>query len=238
MIPQGVVVLVTGATGALGRVVAAIVAEQAGLRLALTARRETVLQELSAELQGPGREIMAHAADLGDPGDVTRLIAAVGERWGGVDILLNTAGGWAGGVRVGELALEDWEGMLALNLRTAFLINRAVLPYMAERGWGRIVNVGSRSAEEPGFKQAPYNVAKAAVVMLTRSVARDYAAKGITANVVLPSIIDTPNNRQQMADADWKRWVPPEEIARLMLYLCSDEAASINGAAIPIYGRA
>jgi NAD(P)-dependent dehydrogenase (short-subunit alcohol dehydrogenase family) len=107
---------------------------------------------------------------------------------------------------------------------------------MLERGWGRIINIGSRSAVEPGTRQAQYNVSKAAVVSLTQSIANDYKRKGITANVILPSTIDTPSNRQHSPDADFTRWVQPQDLAALMLYLCSDAAGSITGAAIPVYG--
>ena len=124
-----------------------------------------------------------------------------------------------------------------MNLRSAFLINRAVLPYMASRGWGRIVNIASRAAESPAARQAAYNVAKAGVVALTGSIAAEYRRQGIAANVILPAIIDTPANRAQMPDGDTSRWVKPEELAQLMLYLCSEEAGSLNGASIPVYGR-
>ncbi|MFW6137902.1 MAG: SDR family oxidoreductase, partial [Spirochaetota bacterium] len=123
------------------------------------------------------------------------------------------------------------------NLHSAFLVNRAVLPHMMDEGWGRIINFGSRAAVKPGQRQAGYNVSKAGVVSLTSSVALEYRLKGITANAVLPSIVDTPANRKAMPDSDFSRWVKPEQIASLALFLCSEEAADINGAAIPVYGK-
>jgi len=108
---------------------------------------------------------------------------------------------------------------------------------MLKKGWGRIVNIASRAAESPGPKQAAYNAAKAGVVALTASIAAEYRRNGIAANAILPSIIDTPQNRSQMPDADRSRWVKPEEIAALVLFLLSDEGGCMNGAAIPVYGR-
>jgi NAD(P)-dependent dehydrogenase (short-subunit alcohol dehydrogenase family) len=234
---QDKVILVTGATGALGRVVARTMAAT-GARVALTARRQEALDALVDELdaEGSGR-VWAQAADLAVAQDVERLVSALAERWGGVDILLNTAGGWRGGVRVADVSEEEWDFMLDMNLRSAFLINRAVLPYMVKQGWGRIVNVGSSSAVAPRARGAQYAVSKAGVVALTAAIAADYRRSGVAANVILPSIIDTPANRRGMPDADTSRWVKPQEIAELMLFLCSEAGGSLNGASVPVYGR-
>lgn len=233
---QDKVVLITGATGALGRVTARTFAET-GARLALTARQKRGLEELVAELNLPDERVLTFAADLTVASEVNSLVEAVTVRWGGVDILLNLVGGWRGGVRLAELSEEEWTATLGMNLHAAFLINRAVLPHMASRGWGRIINIASRAAVEPAARQAAYNVAKAGVVALTASIAAEYRRQGIAANVILPSIIDTPQNRAQMPDADVSRWVKPEALAALMLYLCSEEGGQLNGAAIPVYGR-
>ncbi|MFH1085242.1 MAG: SDR family NAD(P)-dependent oxidoreductase [Chloroflexota bacterium] len=229
------VVLVTGAIGALGGAVARA-AFAAGARVAITGRRREVLDALTSELDPGGARTLAVAADLAVEADVQRLVEAVAAHWGGVDCLLNVAGGWRGGKSVAEMELAEWDEVMAMNLRSAFLINRAVLPSMAKRGWGRIVNVGSIAAEQPGAQRAAYNVSKAGVVSLTQSIAAEYRRKGIAANVILPSVIDTAANRAGMAKADTSRWVPPEAIAELMLFLCSDAGASLNGASIPVYG--
>lgn len=233
---QDKVVLITGATGALGRVVARHFAAT-GVRLALTARQQRALDELAAELGLPAECLLTFAADLAVAKEVAALMEAVAARWGGVDILLNLAGGWRGGARLAELSEEEWVATLEMNLHSAFLINRAVLPYMLSRGWGRIINIASRAAAEPAARQAAYNVAKAGIVSLTASIAAEYRRQGIAANAILPSIIDTPQNRAQMPDADVSRWVKPEALAALMLHLCSEEGGQLNGAAIPVYGR-
>jgi len=219
-----------------GQVVARVFAK-AGARLALTARRTPALAGLAGELELPDDRALLFAADLTVAEEVQALADAVTARWGGADVLLNIAGGWRGGSRVADLSEAEWDAAMGMNLRSAFLVNRAVLPYMAQQRWGRIVNVASKAAREPRGRQAAYNVAKAGVVALTASIAAEYRRRGVAANVVLPSIIDTPNNRAQMPDADSSRWVRPEELARIMLFLCSDEGGSLNGAAIPVYGR-
>jgi len=151
-------------------------------------------------------------------------------------VLLNTVGGWSGSRPVGETPLEEWDRMLALNLRSAFLLSRAVLSLILESGWGRIVHVSSKAAVAPRAKQAAYAVAKMGLITLTEVIAAEIKGSGVTANVILPSIIDTPANRDAMPKADPRKWVEPARIAATMRFLCSDDAASINGARIPIYG--
>ena len=233
---QDKVVLITGATGALGHVVARIFAET-GARLVLTGRRQQALAGLAAEIGLPAERALTLPADLAVAKEVGALVEAVAARWGGADILLNIAGGWRGGTRLVELTEEEWDTTLEMNLRSAFLINRAVLPYMVSRGWGRIINIASRAAVEPGARQAAYNISKAGIVALTASIAAEYRRQGVAANAIMPSIIDTAQNRAQTPDADFSRWVKPEALAALMLYLCGEEGGSLNGAAIPVYGR-
>lgn len=230
------VVVITGATGALGRVVSRAFAET-GARLALTGTRHEALAELAAELGLLEGRVLLRAADLARAADAQSFVEAVLARWGRIDVLLNLVGGWAKSGPLAEVTDDAWDGMLDLNLRTCLNMCRAVLPSMEERGWGRIVNMGARSAVEPGARQPPYNVAKAAVVALTRSIAADYRRLGVAANVILPSTIDTPANRATMGSADPSRWVKPEDLAAAMLFLCSEEGGGLNGAVIPIFGR-
>ncbi len=229
------VALITGATGDVGKVVSARMAE-AGYRLVLTARSNETLCKLISQLKVNKERVIAHAADLAHPDSVNKLIQASRDKWGGVDILINIAGGWKGGKLFEEVTDEEWNAALRLNLQTAFLINRAVIPHMAQLKWGRIINFASKAAVIPGPRQAAYNVSKAAVIALTQSIAVEYRRKGIAANVILPSIIDTPANREQMPDMDYSRWVTPDQLAEFILFLCTEQGSGLNGASIPMYG--
>jgi NAD(P)-dependent dehydrogenase (short-subunit alcohol dehydrogenase family) len=139
---------------------------------------------------------------------------------------------------VAEISDETWDKMMNVNVRTAFCCIRAALKPMQAAGQGRIVAVGTRMAVEPSPNFAAYAVSKAALVALIKNVAAEGQKFGVTANVILPSTIDTPANRAAMPKADFSRWVKPESIAKLLDYLVSDAAADSSGAVIPIYGRA
>jgi NAD(P)-dependent dehydrogenase (short-subunit alcohol dehydrogenase family) len=157
---------------------------------------------------------------------------------GPLDALVHLVGGFAGGSPVAETSDETWDKMMNVNLRTAFCCIRAALKPMQAAGRGRVVAVGTRMAVEPTPNFAAYAVSKAALVALVKNVAAEGEQFGVTANVVLPSVIDTPVNRAAMPKADFSRWVKPESIAKLLVFLVSDAAADTSGAVIPIYGRA
>ncbi len=233
---DGKVVLISGATGALGSAVARDFARKTGARLALTGRSEQKLERLATEVGLAAERIFTTPADVAQADGVRDLVEGIVARFGGVDVLLNTVGGWSGGKPLGDTPVEEWDRLLALNLRSAFLLSRAVLPLMLKSGWGRIVHVSSKTAVTPRARQAGYAVAKMGVITLTEVIAAEVKGTGVTANVILPSIIDTPANRDAMPKADPRKWVEPARIAATMRFLCSDDAASINGARIPIYG--
>ena len=229
------VVLITGATGALGSAVTREFA-QTQARLALTGRSEQKLEHLMDEAGLTAERAFAVPADVTQADSVQALVEAIETHLGRVDALLNIAGGWRGGKPVGETSLKEWDHMLALNLHSAFLLSRALVPSMVEAGWGRIVHVSSRTAVAPRAKSAAYAVSKMGLITLTEVIAAEVKGSGVTANVILPSTIDTPANRASMPKANPDKWVPPQRIAATMRFLCSDAAASINGARIPIYG--
>jgi NAD(P)-dependent dehydrogenase (short-subunit alcohol dehydrogenase family) len=233
---RGKVVLIGGASGALGSGVARVFADTEA-HLALTSTSEEELEELAEELGLPDERLFVETVDATDPESVERLVSDVVDHFGGLHVFLNTIGGWGGGKTVADTPVDRWEWMLTLNLRSAFLLSRAVLPYMLDAGWGRIVHTASKTAVTPRPKQAGYAVSKAGVVALTEVIAAEVKGSGVTANVLLPSIIDTPANRRMMSSADTSKWVPPEHIGAAMRFLCSDAAASINGDRIPIYGE-
>jgi len=224
------VVIVTGATGGLGgAVVKAFLAEGATVWGVMTHSESNPLTD---------PKWSAVSADLTVPEGAAAAVKTVIEASGRIDALVHLVGGFAGGKPVAETDDATWDRMLKLNLNAAFYTARAVLPLMLRAGTGRIVAIGSRTGVEPAATLSAYAVSKAGVIMLIRTIAAEVRNSGVTANVVLPSVIDTPANRASNPGADFSKWVKPESIARLLLFLASDAAADVNGAVIPIYGRA
>lgn len=172
--------------------------------------------------------------DLLDTAAAADMVASVED----LEAVVNLVGGFAMGPKVGEAELEDFERMLRLNLVPAFNLARAAMPVMAERGSGAFVCVSARAALQPFPGASGYITAKAAVLAFVKVLDAEYAGAGVRSNAVLPSVIDTPANRESMPDSDWDKWVPPEEIARVIRFLVSDESRPTSGAAIPVYGRA
>jgi NAD(P)-dependent dehydrogenase (short-subunit alcohol dehydrogenase family) len=152
--------------------------------------------------------------------------------------VLNLIGGYAGGELIADTPVEDFEAMLAANLRPTYLVTAAALPHLVAAGGGSIVCVSSRAAVAPFARAAGYVTAKAAVLGFAGAVAVEYRKQNVRCNTVLPSVIDTPANRAEMPGADVSRWVSPEEIAQVILFLASDASAPTSGAQIPVYGRA
>jgi NAD(P)-dependent dehydrogenase (short-subunit alcohol dehydrogenase family) len=222
----GKVVLVAGATGDLGAAVTAAFAT-AGARVVALART----------FYRGAPEVHAIAADLGDEAAAEQAVAEVVSRHGRLDVLVSLVGGFTMGDPVATLPTETWRRMMALNLDTNFFLCRAAVRPMLAQGTGRIITVGSRSAFQPQPGATAYAVSKAALVAFTQNLAAEVRDAGITANAILPSIIDTPPNRRAMPDADFTRWPTPAELAAVILFLAGPDAAIINGAAIPVYGR-
>ncbi|GIV10533.1 MAG: short-chain dehydrogenase [Fimbriimonadales bacterium] len=230
------VILITGATGALGRVVARQF-HQAGAMLALCAREETPLYQLFADLALDPQHLLIGGIDLRQPGDCDRLARAIEDRFGKLDALVNTVGGFTAGSPVHETPLEDWDRMLEMNLRTAFLVSRAMAPLLIRAGKGAIVHVSGRAGLAGFGGGAGYCAAKAGVIRLTESLSAELKEYGINVNCVLPGTIDTPTNRAARPDADFRCWVSPESLGEVILFLCSSATRDIHGAAIPVYGR-
>jgi NAD(P)-dependent dehydrogenase (short-subunit alcohol dehydrogenase family) len=157
-------------------------------------------------------------------------------RFGKIDVLVHTVGGFAGGQTVADTDDATFQRMFEMNLNTAFHMLRAVIPHMRKAGTGRIIAIGSRAAEAPGPTVGAYSASKAALVSLIRTVALENKDAGITANVILPGTIDTPSNRKAMAGADTSTWVQPESIASLIVWLVGNAGKDVTGAAIPVYG--
>jgi NAD(P)-dependent dehydrogenase (short-subunit alcohol dehydrogenase family) len=228
--------IVTGATGGLGPAVVAALVES-GVAVFAPFRKAEDLERLRAGLPA-GARISGVRLDLTDEAAVSDAYAKAAAQLGGVDILVNLAGGFGGGDPVHETPWSLWQQQLDLNLKTAVLSCQAAVPHLIARGGGAIVNVGTRTATQPGAKLAAYAASKRAVIQLTEALAAELRPHDITANVVLPSTIDTPANRESSPTADASRWVKPEAIARVVLFLAGPDARIISGASIPVYGKA
>jgi NAD(P)-dependent dehydrogenase (short-subunit alcohol dehydrogenase family) len=231
------VVIVTGAAGNLGSAVARAFGA-AGARLVLVDRSLDRLPGLFPELADSPRHLLAGGVDLTAEGAVKAMVEAVLSRFGRIDVLVNAAGGYRGGTPVHETPLAEWEFLLNLNARTAYIAGSAVIPAMLRQGSGKIVNVAARAALQGAAKLGPYSASKSAVIRLTEAMSAELKNNGINVNCVLPSTIDTPENRQAMPKADPSRWVKPEALADVIVFLASDAARAIHGAAIPVYGTA
>ena len=230
------VVIVTGAAGNLGRAVARAF-QAAGARLVLVDRAADRLPRLFPELADSPHHFLATSVDLTDAEAVEAMVAEVMQRFGRIDVLINTAGGWRGGQAVHETELDTWSFLFDLNVRTAVIASRAVVPHMLAQGRGRIVNVAARAGVAGTARNGAYSAAKSGVIRLTESMAAELKKQGLNVNCVLPSTIDTEQNRAAMPKADPSRWVEPEAIADVILFLASDAARAVQGAAIPVYGK-
>jgi NAD(P)-dependent dehydrogenase (short-subunit alcohol dehydrogenase family) len=226
---SGKVALVVGGTGALGRAVS-LALQQEGARVVVTYRKPQALDALGNSAEG-------HQVDVTDEAAVSELVAKIVARHQRLDVLVNTVGGYAGGTKLWELEADVLDRMLAQNLRSGYALSRAAVPVMLKQGRGTIVNVAAKAAFDPPAGAAAYAASKAAAVALLDSLAAELKGTGVRVNSILPSVIDTPANRQAMPKADFSKWPKPEEIARVILFLCSDEAAVVHGAAIPVYGQ-
>lgn len=227
------VTIISGASGGLGSVVSRKFYE-AGASLVLVGSRPAGVEALAGELGG--ERALPLGVDLVEPSGAEQVVAATLERFGRVDILLNLAGGFTGGVPVSESDPQDLQRMLDINLWTTYNLCRAAVKPMLNQQWGRIVNTGSRDAERGRAKYSAYSMSKAAVLRLTESLAAEVKGTNITVNAILPGTIDTEANRQSMPQADFSTWVKPAVIAETLLFLVREETA-ISGAAIPLYGR-
>ena len=234
---QDKIVLVAGGTGGLGREVTMAFLE-AGASVIVTYRNaeEFAVVVASAERIGatpPDGE----AVDVTDAAAVEKFVAGVAAKHGQLDILVNTVGGYAGGKNLWEVNPHTYDQMLQLNLKAGFVLARAVVPVMIRQNRGWIVNIASKAAVDHAAGGALYAASKAGALALFDSLAAEVKPYNICVNSVLPSIIDTAANRKAMPEADFSKWPKPEEIARVILFLCSEEARVIHGAAIPVYGK-
>jgi NAD(P)-dependent dehydrogenase (short-subunit alcohol dehydrogenase family) len=227
------VVLVSGATGILGRVVVSGFAA-AGARLGLVGTDLDRLAGVAADLGLDADRWAAGVGDLRDPASTRAAVQSVVDRFGRIDVVLHLVGGWTGGTAVVDLDPAELTGMLDQHLWTTLNVVQAAVPGMIAAGWGRVAAVGSRPALEAAPKSASYAIAKAAEDTLLRTLARETAGSGVTVNLVTVGTIDEQHERDSAPTPKNATWTTPEEIAAAFLYLCSDEAGTINGARLPL----
>ena len=217
------VVLVAGGTGGLGRAVSlAFLAE--GAKVVVTYRNQDEFAALQSAASPTGSELEGHRVDVTDEAVVGGLIADVLSKHGRLDAMVNTVGAYAGGVKLWELDTKVFDRMLSMNLLAGYALSRAAVLPMLKQKQGAIVNVAAKAALDHGAGAAAYAASKAAALAMVDSLAADVKGTGVRVNSILPSIIDTEPNRTAMPDANYATWPKPEDIARVILFLCSDDA--------------
>ncbi len=225
-------VMITGAAGSLGSAVAAAFAGF-GASLTLVDLQQAQLQRA---YPNPNERQLLLPVDLLDQVQVNGAVAQALQRFGQIDVLCNIAGGFRMGPAVHETSDEDWQFLFDINVRTMLNAVRAVVPVMIEQGGGSIINVGAYSAQKGVAQMGAYCATKSVVIRLTEAMAAELREKNINVNCVLPTIIDTPPNRAAMPKADFARWVAPQALASTIVFLASDAAHAMHGAAVPVTG--
>ena len=235
---SGQIVLVAGGTGALGRAVSLAFLEQ-GAKVVVTYRQPSELDELKRVAGANASVLQGQAVDVTDEAALKRFVQGVVAEHGRIDIVVNTVGAFAGGAKLWEENPQLLDQMLSANLLSGYAISRAVIPQMLKQTplnqkRGVFINIASRAAVDHAAGIASYAASKAAAVALMDSLATELKETGVRVNSVLPSIIDTPANRRAMPKADFTKWPQPEEIARIILFLASDDAKLVHGASISV----
>jgi len=232
----GKVAIVAGGTGGLGRAVSlAFLGE--GAKVATPYWVEEEWASLQTAAAGNAGSLTGQRVDVTDVAAVQRFVEQAVAQHGGVDVLVNTVGGYAGGVNLWDMDVAVLEKMVALNLRSGYALACAVAPVMLRRKRGAMVNIAAKAAWDHAAGASAYAASKAAALALMDSLAADLKGTGVRVNSVLPSIIDTEANRKAMPGANFAKWPKPEEIARVILFLCSDDAKVVHGAAVPVFGE-
>ncbi len=228
---DGRVVLVTGAAGALGSSIA-----EAFDGAGATVCAADIVEEGSDDVSVDRSRVHYYQGDFTDEATVEETVETIVEDHGRLDALCNIAGTWRGGTPIDETDVDTFDFLFDLNLKTMFLASKHAIPHLRETE-GAIVSVSARSSLEGGEGDGPYRASKAGVRLLTETIAEENLGT-VRANAIMPSVIDTPMNREMMPDADHSKWVDPAEIADVVMFLCSEQAGVTSGAAVPVYGEA
>jgi NAD(P)-dependent dehydrogenase (short-subunit alcohol dehydrogenase family) len=234
---SGNVVIVAGGTGGLGAAVVRLLLKR-DAQVVVTFHRESEFTALQQSVGDAQSRLAGFPVDVTDSAATEKFVQQTLAQFGRIDALVNTVGGYAGGLALWETGAETFNRMIDLNLRSGYVLAHAVVPVLLARKQGAIVNVSAKAAWDHAAGASAYAATKAAALALMDSLAADLHGSGVRVNSILPSIIDTEANRKAMPDADFTKWPKPEEIARVVLFLLSDDARVIHGASIPVFGNA
>jgi NAD(P)-dependent dehydrogenase (short-subunit alcohol dehydrogenase family) len=224
-------VLVTGGTGSLGRAITSAFIE-CNAKVISSYVVEGELEQLKAET----KSVVLIKADVTKEEEVRRLVSNITSKYGHIHILVNVVGGYFGGKSVIELDEKEWDLMMTMNLKSAFLISKQVIPQMISSKYGKAVHVSSRTGLQSAGYDSAYAASKSGLIRLVESLSEETKESNINVNCIMPSILDTEANRKAMPTADFSKWIKPEDLANVVLFLCSEDAKVITGAAIPTYG--
>ncbi|MGE5821877.1 MAG: SDR family NAD(P)-dependent oxidoreductase [Nitrososphaerota archaeon] len=225
------VVLITGGTGALGRTLVKKFIDSGAITIS------SFLNEKEAEkLKTANPKVEMIELDIGKEEKILKIIPILVERFGTINILVNVVGGYLGGKSITELSGTDWDAMMNLNLKSAFLISKHVIPIMKSGNGGNVVHISSRTGLKSEGYDSAYAASKAALIRFVESAAHEFKEQNININCILPTTIDTEANRKAMPKADFTKWLLAEDLANVVLFLCSPSSGVINGSAIPTYG--
>ena len=230
-------VLITGGTGILGSAVTKTYLAQ-GDNVAVTYLFEDEVERFKGFNPELVEDVTFLFANVTEEAEVQKTIQEFISKFGRLDILVNIVGGFVGGIPTAELEEDRWDFMMDLNLKSVFLCCKTATPHMTAQGYGKVINVSARAGLKGEAGLSAYCVSKGGVRTLTESLAAEVMDSGVNVNAIMPSIMDTPANREAMPDEEHDRWVAPADVAKVICFLTSDDATIINGAAIPVYGRA
>lgn len=241
---SGKSILLTGGTGGLGRELIKSFLKCAPKSIIATYRSEKEMQMLKSELLDhplqpnleSHTEIEFVKTDVTKETEINNLITRLFEKYGQIHILVNLVGGYIGGKSIAELTESEWDKMMEINLKSAFLISKNIIPKMIERRYGKLIHVSSRIGLKSEGNDSAYAASKAGLIRFVESVSNEVKNYNININCILPTIIDTEYNRKAMPNADFTKWIKPDDLSNIILFLCSDYSKIINGAAIPTYG--
>jgi NAD(P)-dependent dehydrogenase (short-subunit alcohol dehydrogenase family) len=225
------VVFITGGTGAFGRTLVRRFLDS-GAKTIASFRNEAD----AAKLKSANPQVEIIKLDISNEKEILKMLPILFEKFSKIDILVNTVGGYLGGKNITQLGEDDWEVMMNLNLKSAFLISKHVIPVMKSGNGGKIIHVSSRSGLKSDGYDSAYAASKAALIRFVESISQEFREDKININCILPTTIDTEANRRAMPNADFSKWLSPEDLANVVLFLCSSDSNVINGAAIPTYG--